>query len=95
MPSKLPQAVRALVKERAGFVDEAQRASLTQLQATCRAHDYVLHPSVASFEATYGGLVIPDSPGQAEDDPVWLFGAHACLALSMSFCPPGRPTVCR
>jgi hypothetical protein len=72
-----------------GVVDPAQRASKAQLLATCKQHGYVMHPAVAAFEAGFGGLVIPDSPKQKKNGPVWLFGAHACLASGAHVAPRG------
>lgn len=89
MTLELPAVALALLDANAGVVDPKLRATSEQLLATCGAHGYVLHPSVAAFEASFGGLVIPDEPGQAPDDPSWLFGAHACLSSEAHVAPRG------
>ncbi len=89
MALKLPPVVLALLEAARGAVEPAQRASRAQLLATCMAHGYTTHPSVVAFEAAFGGLVIPDRPKQKKNDPVWLFGAHACLASQAHEAPRG------
>ncbi len=89
MALKLPPVVLALLKAARGTVEPARRGSKAQLLKTCKAHGYAMHPSVAAFEAAFGGLVIPDSPKQKKNDPVWLFGAHACLVSEAHEAPRG------
>lgn len=79
----------ALLKAAGAVVEPAGRASKAQLLTTCKQHGYVMHPAVAAFEAEFGGLVIPDSPKQKKNDPVWLFGAHACLVSDAHAAPHG------
>lgn len=88
----LPPASLALLEAAEGHVVSEQRASDAELARTCEAHGYAMHAAVASYEAAYGGLVIPDEPGQPEDEPVWLFGAHACLSSGAHVSPRGGQT---
>jgi hypothetical protein len=89
MGLELPPVVLALLKAAGAAVEPGGRGSKAQLLASCKRHGYVMHPSVAAFEAAFGGLVIPDSPKQRKNDPVWLFGAHACLASEAHAAPRG------
>jgi hypothetical protein len=89
MALKLPPVALALLEAAGAFVEPKRRASKAELLATCKQHGYPLHPSVAAFEAQFGGLVIPDRPKQKKSDPIWLFGAHACLASSAHVAPRG------
>lgn len=89
MALKLPPVVLALLEAARGAVEPARRGSKAQLLESCRAHGYAMHPSVAAFEAAFGGLVIPDSPKQKKHGPVWLFGGHACLVSQAHEAPRG------
>jgi hypothetical protein len=94
MPLKLPEAALAQLEAARGFVDTKLKATRAQLVTTCQEHGYALHAAVVAFEASYGGLVIPEQPKQKKSDPVWLFGAHACLssgAPSKSRAPRATP----
>jgi len=89
MALELPPVALTLLKAAGAVVEPAGRASKAQLLATCKQHGYVVHPSVAAFEAAFGGLVIPDRPKQKKNDPVWLFGAHVCLSSDAHAAPRG------
>jgi hypothetical protein len=91
MKNKLPAVVLAMLKERGATMDTGLRASRAQLVKTCAEHGYMLHASVISFEAAFGGLLIPDArlrgarlrrsehPRIKKNEPCWLFGTYACL----------------
>ena len=89
MALKLPPVVLALLEVAGAAVEPKRRASKAQLLTTCEQHGYALHPAVAAFEAEFGGLVIPDRPKQKKNDPVWLFGTHACLTSGAHVAPRG------
>jgi hypothetical protein len=89
MALKLPPVVLAMLAAAGASVEPKRRAGKAQLLTTCKQHGYALHAAVAAFEAEFGGLVIPDSPKQKRNGPVWLFGAHACLASGAHVAPRG------
>jgi hypothetical protein len=89
MVLKLPRVALALLEVAGAAVEPQGRASKAQLLATCKRHGYAVHPSVAAFEAAFGGLVIPDRPKQKKNGPVWRFGAHACLTSGAHVAPRG------
>jgi hypothetical protein len=89
MTLELPAAALALLDTNGGAVAAELRATPAQLLTTCQARGYAVHAAVAAFEASYGGLVIPEARGQAPDDPRWLFGAHACLSSEAHVAPRG------
>jgi hypothetical protein len=80
MKLKLPAVVQAMLKKRGGTLDVELRATRARLIKTCEDHKYPPHASVIAFEASFGGLLIPDEPKMKTDEPCWLFGTHACLA---------------
>lgn len=89
MVLELPPVALALLKAAGAEVELTGRASKPQLLASCKRHGYSMYPAVAAFEAKFGGLVIPESPKQKKNDPVWRFGAHACLASGEHAAPRG------
>jgi hypothetical protein len=89
MALKLPPVALALLEAAGAAIEPKRRASKAQLLTTCKQHGYALHATVAAFEAEFGGLVIPDRPKQKKNHPVWLFGAHACLASGAHVAPRG------
>jgi hypothetical protein len=89
MPLELPASALAQLEAARGSVDAKRKATRAQLAAICKEQGYLLYPGVIAFEASYGGLVIPDSPKQRKSDPAWLFGAHACLTSGAHTAPRG------
>lgn len=58
--------------------DAGLRGSPSALKALLAKRKYPAHPPVLAFEERYGGLLVPDAPGQAGFD--WLFGTYGCLS---------------
>jgi Leucine rich repeat len=86
---KLPNVVLAILAKRGATIDAGLRATRAQLVNDCKEHGYTPHASVIAFEASFGGLLIPDEPNSKEDDSRWTFGAHACLASGAHVNPRG------
>ncbi len=89
MKLKLPAPTLALLKKQGATVNSKLRATKTQLIKTCEEYLYPPHDSVITFEAAFGGLIIPDEPKQKTEDPCWLFGAYACLTSNAHVDPRG------
>ncbi|AKU96847.1 hypothetical protein AKJ09_03511 [Labilithrix luteola] len=62
---------------------DAQRTpgSKKELATLLKDNEYTLTATVAKFDATFGGLDVPDheSAANQEDDDIWLIGAENCL----------------
>lgn len=89
MALKLPAVALSLLKVAKGAVDPARRGTKAHLSAVCKTLAYPLHPSVVTFEAAFGGLVIANESKGKKGGPVWLFGAHACLTSGAHVAPRG------
>jgi hypothetical protein len=77
-----------LVKLKA-VVHPDERVDDTKLRAFLKERDYPAHASVLEFDRRYGGLVVPDEPGEEGTD--WTYGAYACLASGAHKAPRGAP----
>jgi hypothetical protein len=89
MKLKLPAVVLAMLKHRGGTIDAGLRATRARLIKTCGEHSYTPHASVISFDAAFGGLVIPEAHKMKRGEPCWLFGTHACLTTGGHTVPRG------
>jgi hypothetical protein len=89
MKLKLPAVVLAMIKKQGGTLNKGLRATRARLVKTCEEHGYVPHASVITFEASFGGLVIPEEGKMKKGEPCWLFGTHACLTTGGNSDPRG------
>lgn len=90
MNLNLPTTVLALLQQQGGMIDPGFRGSQEQLESVCKQHNYPLHPAVLEFEATFGGLLLPDEGVSVDlEEPHWLFGAYACLRSEAHVQPRG------
>jgi hypothetical protein len=89
MNLKLPAVVNTMLKKRGAVIDAKLRATQEQLTKTCSEQEYQPHAAVISFEAAFGGLLIPDGSEMEQDEPCWIFGTHACLTTGGHTSPRG------
>ena len=87
---KIPAVAKSMLKKRGATTDTKLRATKAQLIKTCGEHGYKPHAAVIDFETAFGGMLIPDDgPKIKKDEPVWLFGTHACVTTG-GHASPGR-----
>jgi len=89
MKLKIPAVVKSMLTKRGAMTDRTLRATKAQLIKTCGEHGYKPHAAVIDFEASFGGMLIPDGPKMKKDEPVWLFGTYACVTTG-GHSSPGR-----
>jgi hypothetical protein len=90
MKLNLPPIVLAMLEQRGGIFDPNLRGSQEYLGKMCTEQGYPLHPSVMDFEATFGGLVLPDDEAKVgQGEPEWFFGTFACLSGGGHVAPRG------
>jgi hypothetical protein len=84
LPKGLSSLALKLLKRRYARMNKDSRVDTAGLVATLKKYDYPFSDAVAHFEIAYGGLQMPEYGAESDwyltDEPIWLFGAQACLS---------------